>query len=111
MSKFSIIKRDQETLLQSEIFPHKKGVGFISMSEFEHLVEQNFGDKLEKLVIDKYVDKNFKGQKGNNRNPASEVRRDKNDGDESVPIIWFVLGLGVLGFVSTLLVRGKGNEN
>lgn len=110
LSKFSLIKRDQKTYLQSEIFSDKKGIGLIDIQEFNSLTEKNFGTKLEKLIVDKYVDKNIPGQKGTSRKPASSNRNATSDEEDSTPVIWFVLGLGLLGFISTLLVRGKGNE-
>lgn len=111
MSKFSIIKKDQKLHLQSDVFSNKKGVGLIGLNEFESLVERSFGTGLEKLVVDKYVDKNTQGHKGTKRTPANVNDSNKSDDGDSIPVIWFVLGLGSLGFVSTLLMRGKGNES
>lgn len=110
MSKFKMESIDSKKYFVSPIFSEKNGVGKIKVDEFKALTSQIFGKELKKINIDKYVSTSDEemGQKNLKRNPASNI--EKTPEDESIPTIWFVLMLGVLGFVPALLIKGKRNE-
>lgn len=111
LSKFNLETNDKKIFLRSSIFTDKKGVGNLSLEEFSILVESSFGEPMHKLVIDKYVDKGKRVRKNGKRKPASVSNEDQNSEDESIPVIWFVIGLGLLGFFSNHIFKGKGNES
>lgn len=111
LSKFDLETNDKKVTLKSSVFPDKKGVGHLSLEEFSVLVEGSFGEPMHKLVIDKYVDKGVRARKINKRQPASMSKEEKSSEDENIPVMWFVIGLGILGFFSNHLFKGKGNES
>ncbi len=111
MSKFRIEKNGKEEVLRAAVFSDKKGVGHINMNEFDSLVNESFGEPIHKLVVDKYVDKGRKSEVKRKRSPASIAKEQEESEDEKIPVIWFVLGLGILGFFSNHLFKGRGNEN
>lgn len=111
LSKFDLETNDKKVTLKSSIFSEKKGVGRIGLEDFSLLVESSFGEPMHKLVIDKYVDKGVRARKFRKRQPASVSKEEAPNEDESIPVIWFVIGLGLLGFFSNHLFKGKGNES
>lgn len=119
LSKFDIKVRDGKETLVSEVFPNKQGVGKISLDDFNKMVKNKFGTPLVSFNTDKhiYVDENHKrvavhaqifndyeGREPRSRRPAS---LNTEEADDSIPIIWFVLALGLLGFISNFLLRGR----
>lgn len=110
MSKYDLKIVDNEKFLVSEIFSHKEGVGRIKLEKFNQIVYQTFGSALKGVEFDKYVSKGPDEElSSRGRGPASKNKKEKED--DSIPVIWFVIGLGFLGFVPTLLLKGKRNEN
>ncbi len=118
-SKFNIEVVDGNEILVSSIFPDKQGIGKISLEEFDQLAQAKFGTPLVSFNSDKhiYIDKkhrrvtvntqvlnDYEGREVRKRMPASE---HNEEADDSVPIIWFVLALGLLGFLSNFLLRGR----
>lgn len=118
-SKFDIKVVDGKEILESEIFSNKEGIGKISLKDFSEMTKQKFGVALVNFNTDKhiYVDekhkrvavnaeilKNYEGRVRRARRPASV---SKEETDDSIPIIWFVLALGILGFLSNVLLRGR----
>ncbi|MCF8058210.1 MAG: hypothetical protein K9K67_02870 [Bacteriovoracaceae bacterium] len=111
LSKYNVIQEDGKSYVKSAIFSEKKGIGKMAFSEFEILLQNIYGSPLHKLTVDKYIDKGrVRDANGNERTPAS-IKRVKETEDDDIPVIWFVLGLGLMGFLPTLFFRGKRNES
>jgi len=120
LSKFDINIVDGREILESEIFSNKQGVGKISLKDFNEMLRRKFGVPLVTFNTDKhiYVDeshkrvavhsdllKNYEGRRGRHtRRPAAV---NKEETEDSIPIIWFVFVLGILGFISNILLRGR----
>lgn len=111
LSAFNIEENDKNLFLRSTIFPEKKGVGHLSLNDFSLLLEDSFGEPMHKLVVDKYVDKGEKFVKKGKRQPASIKKEEDKADEDKIPVLWFVFGLGLLGFFSNHLFKGKGNES
>lgn len=109
-SKFNIEKEEKKIIVRTSVFPDKKGVGFLELNEFNLLVEENFGEPLHQLVVDKYVNKGKRLRKKGSRKPASKEKTNEEN-EEKIPVMWFVLGLGLMGFLSNHFFKGKGNES
>lgn len=120
LSKFEIKVVDGREVLVSGVFSEKEGVGKISLTDFNSLAQAKFGMPLVSFNSDKhiYVDQkhkrvtvnttildNYEGREKRKRRPASIGQQKESD--DSIPIIWFVLALGFLGFLSNFLLRGK----
>jgi len=119
LSKFDVKVEDGKEILKSEIFPNKKGVGRIPLEDFNELLRRRFGTPLVSFNTDKHIYvnkshkrvavhadilKNYEGRRYRGRRPASIK---KEEVDNSIPIFWFILALGILGFVSNVLLRGR----
>jgi hypothetical protein len=110
LSKFNIYQEDGKKVIKSAIFSGKKGIGKISYDDFEILVQKTYGSPLNKFLVDKYIDKgSHRESEGGKRSPASNKNTSEKE-DDDIPVIWFVLGLGLMGFLPTLLIKGKRNE-
>lgn len=118
LSKFNIQQEEEGEVLISSVFADKDGIGKISVSEFDSLLENRFGGPLHAFnsntfihkVDDKKVAKSYNSshyRPSVNREIASQ--NEKGSEDQSVPIIWFVFVLGIMGFLSSLLIR-RGKE-
>ncbi len=114
-SKFTITEVDGGETLVSSIFSDKEGIGKISLAEFNKMAESKFGSPLVSFNSDTHIHtskntyanntllENYESREPRERKPASKPK----DEDENFNFIWFVLALGVLGFLSNLLLRGR----
>jgi hypothetical protein len=121
LSKFTISLDDEgkSEILTSSIFSEKAGIGRISFAELKKMSAKRFGTPLvsfndKHIHIDRtYASAaqnpllyDYKGRDGRslkNRKPASFEK----DEEGNVPILWFILALGFLGFLSNFILRGK----
>ncbi len=119
LSKFEVKVVDGNEILVSGVFSEKEGIGKIALEDFNTLTKEKFGTPLVSFNTDKhiYVDEkqkrvaintqvlnDYEGRESRKRKPASI---NQEEADDSIPIIWFVLALGFLGFLSNFILRGK----
>ncbi len=117
LSKFSVYKKEGSEVLVSSIFSEKNGVGKITLTEFNELANHRFGTPLVSFNSDTHIHiaqnkkhvaatsiiNDYKARDTRARTPSSI----QDEADDSIPIIWFVLALGLLGFLSNFLLRGR----
>lgn len=116
MSKYRPIERNGERFLQSEVFPNKEGIGLISLNEFNELLGNAFGDRMTAFRVDKFIDKGSKivqaqSMKRGSRSPASRGSSAEREQKTNFSPIWLIIALGILGFISSFLTRGKRDES
>lgn len=117
MSKFHIIREDGKKKIQSQIFGDKDGIGKLDLETFSSLCESTFGEPLKEFVVDRFVDKtefhasqNTEMEKKRKGRAVASTKSKEDDGDESIPVIWFVLLFGIIGSLPTFLLKGRRNE-
>ncbi len=107
LGKYVIRKEFGKKYVSSQVFPKHKKLGSMSFEKVNKMIEEEFGSKLEKVNLDKFV-YNKKGQKvikrKNKRSPAS-LNFSKQDSRKGDDIIWLVLIFSFLGFFSLYLMR------
>lgn len=113
MSKFSVKGTKGKKELVSSIFSEKDGVGKISLNNFNLMAQDVYGQSLKKIDSDKYIfnpntleERPYRSKVSSKRLPASRAEK-KSEDDNEIPLWWFIVGFGFLGFVPHILFKEK----
>jgi hypothetical protein len=110
MSKFKVVRKNNEIILNSDIFSDTYNVGKISLKDFNNFALNIYGKKLQAYNSDKFIYKNIKkkNSKTNGRYIASIDNKDNSEGNESsFSFVWLILALAASGFVANYVSKGN----
>ncbi len=112
MSKFKVIRKDNESILTSDIFPNTYNVGQISLRDFNKIAVNVYGKKLKVYNSDKFIYKRIENnsEKKNGRYIASVGNEDNSENERSFSFMWLILALAVSGFVANIVSKGNKEQ-
>lgn len=110
MSKFKEVLVDNEKFYKSSVFSQKRGIGIIKEKDFKKLTLKIFNEELSQILVDKYVNKS-EVHSSNKRNPASSSSIESASEEDSFPVFWFSIFLGLFSFIPIIMGKWKKDDN
>lgn len=107
MSKFKVVRKNNQLILKSDIFTDTYNVGRISLKEFNGFAEAIYGKELTAYNSDKFIYKKIDKDKKSGRHIASYSDEVSTNKSNSFSFVWLTLTFALLGFIGSVIAKGR----